>query len=199
MANQDYDKLWFAQSVNQTAISRVSEAIGKLGAALPCSVAAVSGSFVTVKFEVDTAPWVLPEITIPKAEGPWVRSPTQVGDFGLTVPADAYLSQISGQGGGLPDLKRPGNLAALVWMPVASKSFSTVNTNAALVQGPEGAVIQTEDGSASVVVSKTGITMTFGGNVVTLDASGFTIDGILFDTHVHGGVTTGSSSTTGPA
>lgn len=199
MANQDFDKLWFAQSVNQAAINRVSEAVGRLGAALPCSVSAVSGSFVTVKFEVDTSPWVLPEITIPKSEGPWIRSPTQIGDFGLTVPADAYLSHVSGQGGGTPDLKRPGNLASLVWVPVASKTFSSVNTNAALVQGPEGAVIQTDDGSSSVTISKTGITLSFGGNVVTLDASGFTIDGILFDTHVHGGVTTGSSSTTGPA
>ena len=198
MANHDFDKLWLSQSLNQTAINRVKEGIGKLGSALPCRVTNVSGSFVTVAFEVNSAPFVLPEITIPKAEGQWIRSPTQVGDFGLTVPADVHLSGIS-EGGATVGLQQPGNLSGLVWVPVAATAFSTVNTNAAYVSGPEGALITTEDGSASIIVGPTGITMTFGSKSVTLDASGFTIDGILFDTHVHGGVSTGGSNTTGPA
>lgn len=195
MSDQDYDKLWLAQSFNQTAIGRASEAIQRTGRALPCRVTAVSGSFVTVEFEVTTAPWVLPQITIPKAESQWIRMPTQVGDYGMTVPADAYLSGISGQGGGTPDLRQPGNLSALVWVPVAGKGFPSVNTNAAYVAGPQGVVLQTEDGSAVLTINASGITMTFGSKSVVLNASGLTIDGLLFDTHYHsdpqGGVTGG--------
>ena len=148
MSDQDYDKLWLAQSFNQTAIGRAAEAIQRTGRALPCRVTAISGSFVTVEFEVTTAPWVLPQITIPKAESQWIRMPTQVGDYGMTVPADAYLSGISGQGGGTPDLRQPGNLSALVWVPVAAKGFPSVNTNAAYVAGPQGVVLHTEDGAS---------------------------------------------------
>ena len=125
--------------------------------------------------------------------------PTQIGDLGWTVPADAYLGGVSGLGGGTADLSAPGNLEALVFVPVSNKTSPPIDQNAAQIQGPNGAIIRTLDGSASVVVNTSGITMTFGTKVVTLNASGFTIDGILFDTHVHGGVQTGGSNTTGPA
>src|SRR6185437_12230915 len=72
-------------------------------------------------FEV-TSSITLPNITIPKAESNWIRMPTQVGDKGWTVPADAYLGAISGLGGGTPTLSRPHNLAALVFVPVSNKN-----------------------------------------------------------------------------
>lgn len=193
MSDQDYEKLWFAQSLNQTAVARASELIQQTGRALPCKVVAVSGSFVTVEFELDAAPWSLPQITIPKAESQWIRMPTQIGDYGVTQPADAYLSQIAGEGGGLPSMARPGNLAALVWVPVASKAFSSVNVDAAYIAGPQGAVIRTEDGSAALTIDTSGITIAFGGKSIVINSSGVTIDGILWDTHDHddpqGGVT----------
>ncbi|MHB1954472.1 MAG: hypothetical protein ACYCOU_12065 [Sulfobacillus sp.] len=56
--------------------------------------------------------------------------------------------------------------------------------------------------TASIKISSTGITLTFGTNSVILDSTGVTIDGILFDTHIHGGVTSGTDVTlipqTGP-
>ncbi len=184
--NHDFEKNWFGKSLNQIGIARASEAIQKLGKALPCKVTAVSGSFVTVEFEVNTAPWTLPAITIPKAEGPWIRSPTQVGDYGLTMPADAYINAISGQGGGTPDLTPPGNLAALVWVPVASKAFSSVNTNAAFIQGPQRAVLQTEDGNTVVTINETRVTIKVGSLTWTITASGFTgSGGVVFETHIH--------------
>lgn len=184
--NHDFEKNWFGASLNQIGIARASEAIQKLGKALPCKVTAVSGSFVTVSFEVNTAPWTLPSITIPKAEGPWIRSPTQPGDYGLTLPGDAYINAISGQGGGTPDLTPPGNLAALVWVPVASKAFSAVNTNAAFIQGPQGAVLQTEDGNTVVTINATGVTIKVGSKTWTFGASGLAgSNGVIFETHVH--------------
>lgn len=196
--SNNYTVTWLQSSLNRHAIGVAQDQIQATGRALPCQVVAVSGSIVTVSFEIASSIVQLQNITIPKAEGPWLRSPTQIGDYGITVPADAYLGAISGMGGGVATLTPRGNLSALVWVPVASTAFSAVNTNAAYVSGPDGAVIQTEDGSAVLTVNTSGITMTFGGKTVTLNSSGFMIDGILFETHEHSGVTTGTSNTGAP-
>jgi hypothetical protein len=157
------ERLWLQQTINKAAIIRASEAIERLGAALPCKVVAVSGSIVTVSFEVNSI-WTLPNITIPKAEGQWIRSPTQIGDLGLTMPASVYLGGISGLGGGTASAASPGNLEALVWVPVASTAFPTslggmaLNINQAQVYGPAGAVVQTQDGTSVVNVAEGQIT-----------------------------------------
>lgn len=195
MAN-NFSKLWLQKTQNDLAIKRAGQAIQSTGRALPCRVIAVNGSIVTVAFEVDSATWPLPQITIPKAESQWIRTPTQVGDFGVTVPADVYLGGVSGLGGGTANFAQRGNLSALQFMPIASKSFSSVDTNAAYIAGPNGAVIQTQDGTSKIVVNESGITLTFGGKTVVLNSTGFTIDGILFDTHIHNvvGVQPGSAT-----
>ena len=97
MNRGNFQKTPLAPSLNRIAVQNVATQLQKQGKALPCSVVAVNGSMVTVKFEVTSAQ-TLPHITIPKAEGAWIRSPTQIGDVGLTVPADAYLGGISGLG-----------------------------------------------------------------------------------------------------
>ena len=211
----NYEKLWLQDSFNAIAIARAATLIENTGRALPCRVTAVNGSIVKVAFEVNSDPITLPQISIPKAESPWVRMPTQVGDFGVTMPASAYLGGISGLGGGVATLDPPGNLAALVFVPVSNINSPPSNPNAAIVQGPQGAIIKTTTGtSSSVVVDTLGTIITFGtttftinnsevsftagGKTVTLNSTGLTIDGILFDTHIHGGVTTGSGVTLGP-
>lgn len=195
-----FSKLWLQDTQNRVAILRARLAIQAQGRALPCHVVAVSGAIVTVAFDVSPSPWPLPQVKIPKAESPWIRMPTQVGDKGMTVSADAYLGGVSGLGGGTADVSQPGNFAALLFVPVSNAGSPPTDQNAAQVQGPNGAIIQTTTGiPSSIVVNQNGITMTYGGKVVTLNASGFTIDGILFETHVHGGVQIGASNTTGPA
>lgn len=181
----NYLKNWLQKTQNQQAINRALQVMQTKGYALPCRVVSVSGSIVTVAFEVQNDTLTLPQVTIPKAESQWIRSPTQVGEFGVTVPADAYLGGISGLGGGTANMTRRGNLSSLVYVPCASKSYSPVDTNAAYIAGPRGVVIQTQDGTSSIIVSESGITLTFGSKIVTLNSSGFTIDGILFDTHKH--------------
>ena len=210
------DKLWLQDSLNQAAIARVKDAIGNLGQSLPCRVVAINQSLVTVAFEVNAAPLTLPQITIPKAESPWIRMPTQVGDLGITIPADVYIASISGQSTGTPDMTPPGNLSALVFLPVSNLNSPPIDLNAAQVQGPNGVILKTTTGTTcSVILNTSGITCTYGstaitmtgsslslqagGKTVTLNSSGLTIDGILFDTHVHGGVTSGSSFTIGPS
>lgn len=202
MAN-NYAKLWAQKRINQASIQRAQEAIQATGRALPCVVTAVSGSIVTVSFQVAPGQFTLPKITIPKAESNWIRNPTQVGDTGITVPADTYIGIVSGLGSGLPNINvRPANLSALVFMPVSNKASAPQDPNAATIQGPNGFIGQTTAGTASSVITNTngttvtfggavlivnasGISMSFGGKTVALTSSGLTIDGILFDTHTH--------------
>lgn len=168
----NYTKLWVQKSANKVAINRAKQAILSLGRALPCRVVAVSGSIVTVAFEVNASPWTLPNITIPKAESPWIRMPTQVGDKGVTVPSDVYLGGISGLGGGTATMAPVGNLSALVFMPVSSKASPPVDQNAAQIQGPNGAIIQTTQGTTSkIVTDQNGTTVTYGSNTITVNSS----------------------------
>lgn len=151
MAN-NAEKLWIQRRLNDTAIQRAQQAIQGTGRALPCSVVAVNGSIVTVKFEVDSTPWTLPQITIPKAESRWVRMPTQVGDTGLTIPGDVSLAGVTGMGGGIAKMARRGNLSTLVFLPLSNKNLPPVNQNAACIAGPEGVILQDEAGTAVVKV-----------------------------------------------
>jgi hypothetical protein len=220
---ENYAKLWVQKSANQLAINRVQQAIENLGRALPCRVVKVTGSIVTVAFEVNSAPFTLPNITIPKAESNWVRMPTQEGDFGYTAPADAYLGGVSGLGGGTATLTRPGNLSALVFTPVSNRNSPPIDQNAAQIQGPNGAIIKTTSGTtSSVVTNQEGTTITFGTTTLVVNASGITLtvggqtfnwggteavstlpiqapDVVLprgsVNGHIHGGVQTGSGNT----
>ncbi|HDR9497037.1 TPA: hypothetical protein QDC06_000222 [Burkholderia cepacia] len=221
--SDDYAKLGVQRSLNQIAINKAQQAVNSLGRALPCRVTKVSGAIVTVAFEVDTSPWTLEPITIPKAESNWLRMPTQVGDLGVTAPSDLYLGGISGLGGGRADMRKRGNLSTLYFVPISSASSGPIDPNAAQVQGPNGVVIKTTTGTTSeVVTNQNGTTITFGNNSLTLSATGLAvnINGQTFtwgstgvtstlpittpdvivpngsvNSHYHGGVQTGTGNT----
>jgi hypothetical protein len=181
MAN-NFDKLWLQKTNNQVGISRAKQVIQSTGRALPCSVVAVNGSIVTVKFEVNASPLTLPNITIPKAESPWIRMPTQVGDKGFTVPCDVFLGGISGLGSGTATLAPVGNLAALVFVPVSNANSGPVDQNAAQIQGPNGAIIQTTTGTTSkAVLNQSGTTVTYGSNTATVNGSGIALNASQID------------------
>lgn len=199
----NFDKLWLQKTTNQVGISRAKQVIEQTGKALPCRVVSVSGSIVTVAFEVNASPLTLPNITIPKAESPWIRMPTQVGDKGMTIPADVYLGGVSGLGSGTASLAPVGNLSALVFVPLSNKSSPPVDQNAAQVQGPNGAIIQTTTGTTSkIVTDQNGTTVTYGSNTITINSSEIVLtaggssitinaSGIAF----HGAVTGDSTAT----
>lgn len=214
----NFAKLWVQKNLNQTAINRAQQAINSLGRALPCRVTAVDGAIVTVAFEVNATPWTIPEITIPKAESPWIRMPTQAGDKGITMPADVYLGGVSGLGGGVANMSRPSNLSALVFVPISNANSDPIDPDAAQIEGPNGAIIRTTEGTTcSIVANQSGITLTFGANSVVIDASGIHFTGPVTGTstatfqgegtfsgshtvsaHKHGGVQTGGGQTETP-
>src|ERR1700744_122030 len=222
--SDNYPKLWLQKNWNRTAIGRAQQAIENTGNALPCRVVAVNGSIVTVSFEVQSQ-WTLPNITIPKAESAWIRMPTQVGDLGVTMPSDVYLGGGSGLGGGVADFRQRGNLSTLVFVPVSNSGSPPIDQNAAQIQGPNGAIVRTTEGttssiatdqngttitfgSVSLVVNASGVTITVGGETFSVGSTGATssLNMIVPDVivpngsvnnHVHGGVTGGSDDTGG--
>lgn len=184
----NYSKLWVQGSANQLAAQRALEHIQSTGRALPCSVAAVSGSIVTVRFEVDSGAQTIPQVTMPKAESQWLRAPTQVGDQGMTIPADTYLGGISGLGGGVARLsQKRGNLSALAFMPLGSTAFAAApDPNKAWVNGPAGAVLSDTAQTASITASDGVVTISAGGKTWTFSAAGFTTStGLVDETHQH--------------
>ena len=149
----------FAPYQNLFAQRKVKEAIQRLGKALPCHVVAVSGSIVTVAFDVDS-PFTLPQVTMPMFGPEWIRYPTQVGDRGITISADTYIGGPSGLGGGTADLTLRANLSMLVWLPIASKNWTpTDDVNAVVIYGPNGGILRTRDKNHVLTVNENGITV----------------------------------------
>jgi hypothetical protein len=199
----NYSTLSVQAKLNQHASAKAQAAIAQLGRALPCSVVSVNGALVTVKFEVQSGiPWTLEQLTLPKAESQWLRVPTQIGDYGITVPADTDLSQISGQDGGVADMSvNYGNLSTLVFVPVASTAFAAPpRANIAWANGPHGARVGDSANAAYLDCnSDTGtVTIHAAGKSWTFGAAGLVMStGVIAETHLHGGVQ-GGPSDTGP-
>ena len=135
-------KISFQKSLNQIAQNRALDAIKDLGRALPCSVVAVTGAIVTVKFEI-SSDYNIPQVTMPIAGSEYLRLPIQVGDKGVCFGCDATIGHISGLGApAAPDLTQPGNLAALVFFPIGSKNFSTVSSTQAVLTGKSDVMLR---------------------------------------------------------
>lgn len=121
------------ESLPRFVESKVEDAQQIQGKSLPCSVTEVNGSIVTVKFEVQNSPFTLPSVPVPIIGCEYARPPTQVGDKGFVISADAYLGGMSGLGGGVANLVQQGNLATLVFVPIGNKNWAPSPDGAAYV------------------------------------------------------------------
>lgn len=117
-------KVPFARAMNQFAEDKILDALSMEGSALPCHVVAVSGSIVTVQFDV-TGPYTLPQVTCPMAGAEYIRFPMQIGDQGYVQSADVYLGGMSGLGGGTATFAVMGNLSALVFVPFSNTGVAS--------------------------------------------------------------------------
>lgn len=150
----------FAYSINRFGAKKARDAISILGKSLPASVVSVTGSIVKIKFEL-TSPFTLPQIVVPLWGPEYIRYPTQVGDKGFVIPADAYLGGMSGLGGGIADLALLANLSALVFVPIGNSNWTaTDDPNATVIYGPNGVVLRTQDSSVKIVLTPSGIAIT---------------------------------------
>lgn len=171
----DPQKVPLVQSLPQFAGQSASDRIARLGQAFPCHVTAVQGQIVTVAFDVQGANVTMPSVTIPIATSQYDWIPVQVGDKGYAAAAAVYLGGVSGIGGGIAELVQPGNLTALVFVPVSNKAWTASNGNQRIVQGPQGVLIQTTSGTITVDVTPTGILITATGEPVTIKGTSVTI------------------------
>lgn len=193
------------RSITQFATAKASDAIQKLGKALPASVVSIKGSIVTVKFEVqDTVFNTLPNVQCPLFGPEYIRYPIQTGCKGVVFPADAYLGGMSGLGGGVANLTQPANLTTLVFFPIANTAWKAVDSNILTLYGVNGTTIQDTVNNASKVAvtptsvtttaanngstitqTQSSITLSCAGHTLVINGSGILLDGILFATHDH--------------
>lgn len=200
----DFLKNPLARTLNEFSQKKAESAIQKTGRSLPCSVVQVmSSGIVKVKFEVDAAPFTIPNLIVAAAGSEYVRIPTQVGDKGLVIAADARLGAMTGLGAGVASLAQPGNLAALLWVPLGNTAWSSVDHQAVVIYGPNGVVIRDTGSGAVITLTPTSITMTQGSASIVLQGGEVDINGVLkingspYLAHTHSGVTTGAGVTGG--
>lgn len=199
MAANSAIKTPIARSLPRAISAGVRDGAALEGKSLPASVVEViSSGIVRVKFEVETGALTFPEIIVPVFMSEYVRLPIQIGCKGMVIPADAYLSGVTGMGS-TPDLTQPGNLGALAFMPLGNADWAAVDGNTLVLYGVTSAVLMdSAGGSSSVTVNSTGATLAKGSNSVAVTASGVAINGTLtingdaYTAHRHTGVTTGA-------
>lgn len=188
-------------ALNRFGEKKAAQAISFLGKALPCSIVSVSenGTLVTVNFEVNSVPFTLPQITVPKAESRYFRNPLQPGDAGVVMPADVPVAQIAGITTAIPDLTIPGNLgSSLVFYPVSNKNVPMLDPNEVeIIGGPNGILLQTANGTSKIKITSAGIFIQCGSFIVEVTSGHLMINGKLYDQHEHTGVQTGGG-VTGP-
>lgn len=187
----------FARSMERFAQQRALDAYNLRGKGLPCTVASVSGSIVTVNFDVDAAPFTLSNVTVPMFGPEYIRYPTQVGDKGVVIPFDVLLGAISGLGGNVAALDLPpSNLGALVFSALSNVNWSpTDDANAVVIYGPSGVIMRDAGKTSTITVAPGMITLSAGGHEIVISSAGVVIDGITFAVHMHTGVTAGGANT----
>lgn len=174
------------RSLIEVATARIKNATEQFGKALPCSVIAVSGAIVTVKFEVNAGVQTLPPVTMPLFGPEYIRYPIQVGDKGFSVPADVFLGQMSGLGTGVADFSQRGNLSTLVFLPMGNKHWAPVDKDKVVIYGPTGVVIRTANSSVTITATEDKVTIEGNLHVTGAVIAGFgTDDQVGLQTHRH--------------
>lgn len=171
-------KLPFGQALSAFTANQTDSGIQSRGRAWPCYVTGVNGSIVTVKFAITTNETV-PEVTVPVFGPEYIRYPIQLGDKGFVVPADVSLRDMSGLGVGVPDFSNPGNLTALVFMPIGNANWFDVNGQYLVMYGPEGVILSTKNMDCTLTLTHTGITINLNGGNLTVNNGNTTMNGNL--------------------
>jgi hypothetical protein len=202
----------FGKSMHDFVGAQSFDSLQLLGKDLPASVVSVDGSIVTVKLEIDNAPFTLPQITVPLIGPEYLRFPIQPGCKGRVTSTDARIGAMTGLGLGTASLAPPGNLSALVFEPLGNADWTPpTDPNKLEGYGPAGVILRDSASNCTVVITTTMVTITaadtatmqVGGNSITVDSGGIHITGTLdingapYLAHIHSGVTTGSGDTGG--
>jgi GpV Apex motif len=202
MSTANAQKTPLGLSLNRHARAKALDQIWKRGLSLPCQVVNVQGSIVQVSFQIQqntgTETATLQNVTIPVAISEYTRLPIQAGCKGVAMSADAYLGGMSGIGGGVASLTQQGNLTALVFQPISNNGWFAVNGQILTMYGPGGVTLMDQAKTTFINLIPGQIQLIASGHTLTVGAAGISMDGIVFATHVHGGVAHGGANTDPP-
>lgn len=172
-------KLPIFSSLVENARKQSRQAVHMDGRSMPATVAAVSGSIVTVNFELDSD-YTLPQIKVPVFGAEYIRQPIQVGCKGVVIASDYYLGAMSGLGPGRAKLPKRGNLSNLVFFPIGNSGWSAVDGDTLTMYGVSGVKISDKLGGSSYVTVEDGATtLSNGSATVKLTGSNVEITGTL--------------------
>lgn len=210
-------KTALASSLNRFAARKIADFSQIAGKALPCSIVSVDGSIVTVKFELESTPFTLPNVTVPVAYPEYIRVPFQVGDKGVVASADLVLGGINGLGSGVAARSLAANLSALYFIPIGNKNWAApIDPNKLEIYGKQGVVILNAlGGQIKITLTGTDITLEVSGKKLVINNTTMTWDGdlvvkgaitagsgtgdqVTLQHHTHGGGTIGSGETIAP-
>lgn len=163
-----------SRALPRTIAQGVKDGQQLAGQAWPCHVVSVQGAIVTVAFDVSTDA-TLPQVTCPIAESFYVMLPVQAGDTGVVLAAGARLGGVTELGAGLAPTVLPSNLGGLIFIPLGRKSWALPDANAVLIQGPNGAIIRTIDGTVNATLNESEIALNWKGLTVVINSSGITL------------------------
>jgi len=215
-------RLPLQRQISETAVARGIDVLSAKGLGLPCTISTVNDQTVTVDIQV--AGLVFQPLTVPIAEPLYSRAPFQVGDAGVILSVDAALGAVSGLTSAMPPLQATGNLGAAFFFPISSRKWAAnPDGSMYLLQGPNGFLIRSLDGTVSISGDKrSALVMAYGGNAITINSSGINMTGAGTDAasinitstgvnvigtffvnshpylaHEHSGVQTGAGNTSG--
>lgn len=172
-------KLPIYSSLVETARKASTRAVHMDGRSMPATVVSVSGSIVTVNFELDSD-FTIPQIQVPVFGAEYIRQPIQKGCKGVVIASDYYLGAMSGLGPGRAKLPKRGNLSNLVFFPIGNAGWSSVDQDTLTMYGVSGVKILDKLGGSSYVSVKEGVTtLSNGSATVKLTGSKVEITGTL--------------------
>lgn len=155
----DHLKTPLNRNLNDWATKRIQDAIQTNGGAIPCSVVTPMGPTVLVNFDVNGAPFVLPNVEVSVSMFQYARPPIQAGDMGEVIWSAVPNGAVTGLGSGTPGLlARGGNLSSLIFVPVGNKGWSASDDpNAYVIYGPTGVILRTSSSSQKLTLNASGV------------------------------------------
>ena len=189
--------------IPETAVRAAEDAARKMDRlrpkSLPATVKAVSGSFVTVTFEVQ-GQWTIPERTIPIFGAQYIRQPIQPGDSGVVLAMDATVAGVSGQTEIIAQMVQQGALSSLVFLPISNQKWANVDPDMLCMWGPDGVSLYDKAKGTVFTLTSSSLTVTSSNGSIELSAGGASIkvgsgqvqvtgdliiNGMQFSSHTH--------------
>lgn len=172
-------KLPIYSSLVETARKTSTRAVHMDGRSMPATVVSVSGSIVTVNFELDSD-FTIPQIQVPVFGAEYIRQPIQKGCKGVVIASDYYLGAMSGLGPGRAKLPKRGNLSNLVFFPIGNSGWQSADQDTLTMYGVSGVkILDKLGGSSYVSVGDEAITLSNGSATVKLTGGNVEITGTL--------------------